>query len=191
MGNRFSLNTHTIILESELVSGFMTEHAAVIFVFFFLAEYSSILLICMLSGIFFLGGYLFDFTPIIYWTIYLIQFVNFDSWLSLKDYDFNSFLLYNSLLEGLIYSCVLAFKSCALVFAFIWSRASLPRVRFDQLMLFCWTILLPIVIAFVILVPCILYCLVFIPNNIILHAIFFIRKPLSKLLPGGRADIKV
>ena len=28
--------------ESELVSGFMTEHAAVIFVFFFLAEYASI-----------------------------------------------------------------------------------------------------------------------------------------------------
>jgi NADH-ubiquinone oxidoreductase chain 1 len=30
--------------ESELVSGFMTEHAAVIFVFFFLAEYASIVL---------------------------------------------------------------------------------------------------------------------------------------------------
>jgi len=30
--------------ESEPVSGFMTEHAAVIFVFFFLAEYASIVL---------------------------------------------------------------------------------------------------------------------------------------------------
>ena len=37
--------------ESELVSGFMTEHAAVIFVFFFLAEYSSILLMCILTTI--------------------------------------------------------------------------------------------------------------------------------------------
>src|SRR3984885_1080088 len=36
--------------ESELVSGFMTEHAAVIFVFFFLAEYASIVLICLLSS---------------------------------------------------------------------------------------------------------------------------------------------
>ena len=34
--------------ESELVSGFMTEHSAVIFVFFFLAEYASIILICIL-----------------------------------------------------------------------------------------------------------------------------------------------
>src|SRR6201995_5346405 len=45
--------------ESELVSGFMTEHSASIFVFFFLAEYASIVLICILNSILFLGGYLF------------------------------------------------------------------------------------------------------------------------------------
>src|SRR5215469_11117257 len=45
--------------ESELVSGFMTEHSAVIFVFFFLAEYASIVLMCILTNILFLGGYLF------------------------------------------------------------------------------------------------------------------------------------
>ena len=44
--------------ESELVSGFMTEHAAVIFVFFFLAEYGSIVLMCIFTSILFLGGYL-------------------------------------------------------------------------------------------------------------------------------------
>ena len=48
--------------ESELVSGFMTEHAAVIFVFFFLAEYASIVLMCILTSILFLGGYLLDYT---------------------------------------------------------------------------------------------------------------------------------
>jgi NADH-ubiquinone oxidoreductase chain 1 len=36
----------------------MTEHAAVVFVFFFLAEYGSIVLMCILTSILFLGGYL-------------------------------------------------------------------------------------------------------------------------------------
>jgi NADH-ubiquinone oxidoreductase chain 1 len=44
----------------------MTEHAAVIFVFFFLAEYASIVLICILTSILFLGGYLIDVTPLFY-----------------------------------------------------------------------------------------------------------------------------
>jgi len=44
--------------ESELVSGFMTEHASAVFVFFFLAEYASILLMSVLTSILFLGGYL-------------------------------------------------------------------------------------------------------------------------------------
>jgi NADH-ubiquinone oxidoreductase chain 1 len=43
--------------ESELVSGFMTEHSAVPFVFFFLGEYSSIVLFSCISAILFLGGY--------------------------------------------------------------------------------------------------------------------------------------
>ena len=59
--------------ESELVSGFMTEHAAVIFVFFFLAEYASIVLICILTSILFLGGYLYDYISL----FSLMQYVNF------------------------------------------------------------------------------------------------------------------
>jgi NADH-ubiquinone oxidoreductase chain 1 len=44
-----------------------------------------------------------------------------------------------------------------LVFLFIWVRASFPRIRFDQLMSFCWTVLLPLLFAFIILIPCILF----------------------------------
>jgi len=50
--------------ESELVSGFMTEHAAGIFVFFFLGEYASIILICILITIILLGGH--DIITMIY-----------------------------------------------------------------------------------------------------------------------------
>ncbi len=43
--------------ESELVSGFMTEHSGMVFVFFFLGEYCSIVLMSCLTAILFLGGY--------------------------------------------------------------------------------------------------------------------------------------
>ena len=149
--------------ESELVSGFMTEHAAVIFVFFFLAEYASIVLICILTSILFLGGYLFNFMPL----IYLIQFFDFDFYLTIINANPET-LLTDPLIGGILYGITLGIKTSIMIFVFIWARASFPRIRFDQLMSFCWTILLPIVIAFVILVPCILYSFEIIPSNIFL-----------------------
>jgi len=51
--------------ESELVAGFFTEHSAVPFVAYFLAEYSSIVLMSTLTAVFFLGGYVLpDVLPI-------------------------------------------------------------------------------------------------------------------------------
>ena len=126
--------------ESELVSGFMTEHAAVIFVFFFLAEYASIVVICILTSILFLGGY-------------LIPVINLS----------NTVFIY-----GISSSLILGIKASLMIFVFIWARASLPRIRFDQLMSFCWTVLLPIVVAFIIIVPCILYGFDILPTSIIL-----------------------
>jgi NADH-ubiquinone oxidoreductase chain 1 len=57
----------------------------------------------------------------------------------------------------LIDNIVLGLKISLMVFIFIWVRASFPRIRFDQLMSFCWTILLPIVFAFIMLIPSLLY----------------------------------
>lgn len=68
--------SNPITKESELVSGFMTEHAAVVFVFFFLAEYSSILLMCILTSSLFLGGYLFLFD--LHNLFYVIDFISYD-----------------------------------------------------------------------------------------------------------------
>jgi NADH-ubiquinone oxidoreductase chain 1 len=114
--------------ESELVSGFMTEHSAAIFVFFFLAEYASIVLICILTSILFLGGYLSLLPDTLVYSIYSIFyfFVDFDS----TDFDF--------LISGTSSSLWLALKSAALIFVFIWARGSFPRIRFDQLMSVCW-----------------------------------------------------
>jgi len=70
------------------------------------------------------------------------------------------------LVEGLIYGLSLGLKTCIMIFTFIWVRASFPRIRYDQLMSFSWTVLLPIVIAFIVLVPCILYSFEIIPSNV-------------------------
>jgi formate hydrogenlyase subunit 4 len=74
----------------------------------------------------------------------------------------------NNFISGLVSSIVLGIKASIMIFVFIWARASLPRIRFDQLMSFCWTVLLPIVVAFIIIVPCILYGFDILPNNITL-----------------------
>jgi NADH-ubiquinone oxidoreductase chain 1 len=63
---------------------------------------------------------------------------------------------------------VLGLKSSILIFVFIWTRASFPRIRFDQLMAFCWTVLLPILFGLIILIPCILYTYSIFPINIYL-----------------------
>nr|QKS34331.1 NADH dehydrogenase subunit 1 [Aspergillus flavus]UBD06997.1 NADH dehydrogenase subunit 1 [Aspergillus flavus]UBD07013.1 NADH dehydrogenase subunit 1 [Aspergillus flavus]UBD07045.1 NADH dehydrogenase subunit 1 [Aspergillus flavus]UBD07061.1 NADH dehydrogenase subunit 1 [Aspergillus flavus] len=140
--------------ESELVSGFMTEHSASIFVFFFLAEYASIVLICVLNSILFLGGYL--------------SIIPLDLILNVLNlfFDVNNTILYDIFVHISSSPLNLALKTAFLIFVFIWVRASFPRIRFDQLMSVCWTVLLPIVIAYVVLMPCIVYGLGIIPINI-------------------------
>jgi NADH-ubiquinone oxidoreductase chain 1 len=150
--------------ESELVSGFMTEHSAVIFVFFFLAEYASIVLICIFTSILFLGGYLKIFSlDFLVNGFFLFDIFNIDFIKNI--YTETNINLINTLLDGLISSLMLGLKSCLMIFVFIWARASLPRIRFDQLMSYCWTVLLPIIIAFIILVPCVVYSLSLISTN--------------------------
>ena len=140
--------------ESELVSGFMTEHSASIFVFFFLAEYASIVLICILNSILFLGGYL-SIIPLDLIVNILNLFVNT-----------NNTILFDIFVHISSSPINLALKTAFLIFVFIWVRASFPRIRFDQLMSVCWTVLLPIIIAYVVLIPCIVYGLGIIPTNI-------------------------
>lgn len=137
----------------------MTEHSAVIFVFFFLAEYSNIILISTLTAILFLGGYLLP-------SIYLGSLT---SWLALDSFSFINLIAFSSipLVSGAINGLVIGFKATAVVFLFIWVRASFPRIRYDQLLQVCWMVLLPLVFAIIILVPCIIYSFDLLPFNLI------------------------
>jgi NADH-ubiquinone oxidoreductase chain 1 len=118
--------------ESELVAGFFTEHSSVPFVFFFLAEYCSIVLFSCITSILFLGGY---HMPEL--------FIN-DSFINLQ-------------------SIILGLKTCIFCFMFVWVRATLPRMRYDALIELCWLNLLPVCVAFIILVPSILIAFNFSP----------------------------
>jgi NADH-ubiquinone oxidoreductase chain 1 len=111
--------------ESELVSGAFTEHGSTVFVFFFLAEYSSIILMSALTALLFAGGY---GAP---------QLVANGTVIDLQ-------------------SLVFAAKTAAFCFLFVWVRATLPRLRYDQLMQACWMAILPLVIALITVVPSLL-----------------------------------
>ena len=103
--------------ESELVSGFNVEYSSMGFALFFLAEYSSMILMSALAVITFLGGWLLIF---------------------------NDFVVLNCI--------IFALKISAILFFYIWVRASFPRFRVDQLMRLCWKIFLPLSLAFVLIV---------------------------------------
>ena len=130
----------------------MTEHAAVIFVFFFLAEYASIVIMCIFISILFLGGYLvqFDYIYVFDSLNYVYAYLFNIEWITSPEYFKLRGVLTSSSVDGLLSSLTLGIKSSIMVFVFIWVRASFPRIRFDQLMSFCWTVLLPILFAFIV-----------------------------------------
>jgi NADH-ubiquinone oxidoreductase chain 1 len=105
--------------ESELVSGFMTEHSAAIFVFFFLGEYASIVLICIFTAILFLGGYLtifslyslFNFVYSFDYSLYLYFTQSY-----FTNINFNIIII---MFQSIIYSLSLGLKCCILIFVFI------------------------------------------------------------------------
>jgi NADH-ubiquinone oxidoreductase chain 1 len=107
--------------ESELVSGFMTEHSAVIFVFFFLAEYASIVLICVLNSIFFWGGYFFDFNSFFYPYLILLINISVDSYMNTTENEYNFIIDFDNyrIIETILYGIVIGFKVCTMVFTFI------------------------------------------------------------------------
>ena len=131
--------------ESELVGGFFTEHSSVPFVFFFLSEYSSIVLFSCLTAILFLGGY-----NLPYCASFIFEMLSYST---VNDFIIN------------IPSIVLGIKTCIFCFIFVWFRATLPRMRYDALIELCWLNLLPIAVAFIILVPSILVAFDIVPNS--------------------------
>jgi len=110
--------------EGELVGGFHTEYSSLKFALFFLAEYINMVTVSALATTLFLGGWI---AP---WPLSLWDQANTGWW---------------PLLWWLI-------KVQVFIFIFIWLRATLPRLRYDQFMAFGWKILIPVSIAWILVV---------------------------------------
>ena len=113
--------------ESELVSGYNTEYTGMKFALFFLAEYTALFVICCVASILFLGG---GHLPI---SIEAERRI-LESLATTQVGD----------LSWLLQSIVLMLKAYVLIFVSVWVRATLPRLRYDQLMRFSWKFLIPL-----------------------------------------------
>lgn len=106
--------------ESELVGGFHVEYSGLRFAFIFLAEYSMMFLVGIIGVVLFLGG----------WNTPLpnIGSAKLATWT-------------NGIAWGIFW---ILSKTLLVVAVQIWIRWTLPRLRVDQLMSFCWKVLTPL-----------------------------------------------
>lgn len=119
--------------ENELIAGYHTEYSSMKFAVFFMGEYAAMF---VFSGVFatvFLGG----FHPL-----------PFD-WVGLSKIVPDLSGVFNAIAQGEYWLAPLFFiGKCALgITMFIWIRATLPRLRYDQLMSLGWKSLLPLGVA--------------------------------------------
>jgi len=102
--------------ESELVGGFHTEYSSFKFAMFFLAEYINMITVSAFCTTLFLGGWRAPFITAIW------PGANSGYW-------------------GALWFLI---KVLIFLFGFIWLRATLPRMRYDQFMRFGWKVLIPV-----------------------------------------------
>jgi NADH-quinone oxidoreductase subunit H len=123
--------------ETELVAGYHTEYTSMKFAMFFMAEYGNMVVVSAIAVTLFFGGWsVFPFLEHLPAPIYNL----YHSWGHIGD-DLNDII--NSVLPTIWFML----KVLAFLYAFIWVRATLPRLRYDMLMNFGWKGILPIALG--------------------------------------------
>jgi NADH-quinone oxidoreductase subunit H len=111
--------------ESELVAGYLTEYSGLRWAFFFLGEYANMAIVSVVTTALFLGGWSGPGAAQGFWVGLL-----------------------GDLWGGVVFNIFAVFwfmvKLWTIIFIFVWIRATLPRLRADQLMRYAWLILTPI-----------------------------------------------
>ncbi|MGD0138280.1 MAG: complex I subunit 1 family protein [Tepidisphaeraceae bacterium] len=112
--------------EQELVGGYHTEYSAMRFALFFLGEYAGMITTSAICVALFFGGW--DFP-------------------GLRGPDALHPAVTTSLIVCILRAVVFFAKTGLIIFLFMWVRWTLPRFRFDQLMMLAWRGLIPISLA--------------------------------------------
>jgi NADH-quinone oxidoreductase subunit H len=154
--------------ETELVGGFHTEYSSFKFAMFFMAEYANMITVSCLATILFFGGWLSPFSES--WTfmrylppvclLALAVYLAYDAAVLVRGIARIQLIVVTTgaLVIGLacLHPVVLAIiqgpfwfllKVGLIMFFYVWTRATLPRLRYDQLMSFGWKFLLPVSLA--------------------------------------------
>ena len=103
--------------ESELVAGYMTEYSSIKFLLYMLSEYVAMVSMSAAMVTMFLGGWRAPWPITAFWS---------------------------GANEGWIPLIWFVGKIVLMLFVFVWVRATLPRLRYDQFMRLGWKVLLPI-----------------------------------------------
>ena len=130
--------------EQELVGGYHTEYSAMRFALFFLAEYAGMITTSAVCVALFFGGW---HVP---WIDKLPVFAN------LRPDPLNPEIT-TSLGVALIRSVVFFGKTLLIIAVFMWVRWSLPRFRFDQLMMLAWRALIPMSLAMLLVTAVVIF----------------------------------
>ncbi|HTR78449.1 MAG TPA: NADH-quinone oxidoreductase subunit NuoH [Gemmatimonadaceae bacterium] len=110
--------------ESELIAGYHSEYSAMKFSMFFIAEYANMVTASALMATLFFGG----------WDIPFTQWDNVAPHTGIKT---------------AVTLLAFAVKVIAFIFLYMWIRWTLPRFRYDQLMALGWKLLLPLSLAYI------------------------------------------
>ncbi len=113
--------------EAELIAGYHTEYSAMKFSLFFIAEYANMVTASALMVTLFFGGWDVPFTG-------RDNIGPYSGWLTL-------------LSVGIFLVKLLFF-----LFLFMWIRWTLPRFRYDQLMSLGWRFMLPLALAYIVVI---------------------------------------
>jgi len=110
--------------EQEIVGGFHTEYSSIRFALFFLAEFMNVISMSALLVTLFFGGP----QPLLIGGVDLLGFLGplaGTAWLLVKVFVF--------------------------LYIYVWFRATLPRLRYDQLMNLGWKVLIPVALGWFLL----------------------------------------